>query len=65
MLDEALRATGRHLDRKSFEAALRSMTTFESGLLLPVDPTRGLTEIGLVRFDFTAGKATQLTLALN
>lgn len=65
MLEKTLRATGRHLDQKRFEAALRSTTTFDSGLLMPVDPTGGLTAIGLVRFDFTAGKVTQTMLALN
>jgi len=65
LLEKTLRATGRTLDRKRFEQALRSMTTFESGLLLPVHPTRGLTSIALVTFDFAANKITRQTLAVN
>lgn len=65
LLEQALRATGRQLNQQRFEAALRSMTTVESGLLPPVNPTRGLTSIGLITFDFASGKVTRLEQALN
>ena len=65
LFEAALRATGRKLDQERFGAVAGFMTTLTSGLLHPVDPTRGLTSIGLISFDFASGKVTRLEQALN
>ncbi len=65
MLEDALRRTGRTLDQERFKAVLASMPPFESGLLPPVHPTRGLTSIGLVTFDLSTSEVTRLALVLN
>lgn len=65
MLEDALRATGRILDRERFKAALASMPLFDSGLLPPIHPTRGLTSIGLVTFDLPRNEIKRTALALD
>lgn len=65
MLEDALRATGRALDQERFKAALTSMPPFESGLLPPVHPTRGLTSIGLVTFDLSTHEIRRTALAMD
>lgn len=65
MLENALRATGRNLDQERFKAVLTSMPPFDSGLLPPVHPTRGLTSIGLVTFDLPTNEVARLALTLD
>ncbi|MGH1481807.1 MAG: hypothetical protein ACRBM6_24260 [Geminicoccales bacterium] len=65
LFEDALRATGRKLDHYRLKAAVHAMKTFDSGLLPPIDPTRGLTSIELVSFDFATGEVTRQKLSLN
>ena len=59
LLEQALRTTGRRLDRYRFDQAVQSMPILKTGLLPPVDPTRGLTTLALVSFDVATGKVTR------
>ena len=51
LLERALRATGRRLDAERFMAAARRLPATDIPPFGPVDPQRGLSRVGLARFD--------------
>ncbi|MGI9452356.1 MAG: hypothetical protein ACR2QH_17210, partial [Geminicoccaceae bacterium] len=65
LLEDALRRTGRNLDQERFNAAVKSMSTLSIGLVPAVDPVRGLTSIGLVKFDLSIGRVARSMLPLD
>jgi len=65
LLEEGLRANGRRLDRRHFEATLQAMPVFTSGLLSPIHPTQGPTTTALIAFDLATKEVKRLTLDLR